>query len=150
MWTTELCLLNEPPNHWVSFPVYGCTLASGGPVIVKLPLLTGVMLEGGYSVSVAVPVNVVVNHPSCALLIVLCSTPLPVPTIRTKSVDRTAGHPAVGGSGGATLLISVKWAVSEHGPGCVLPHAKFGAVSAPAACAITSGSASTATAVAVI
>src|SRR5262249_38284088 len=126
LWTTDVCLLNEIPNHSVTFPVNGDTFGSGSLTLVTLPSLSTVPCR--YAVTVMVPVNVVVNHASWALFTVMCSMPLPVPTNVAKSVDTHSGHPAPGGAGAFSSSTSLKCAVSVHGAGCANPHAKSGAV----------------------
>src|SRR5438477_1489760 len=133
-WNTALWRLPDAPNHSVSFPVNAGTFGSGGPVTVHVSSVA-VMLDGGYAVMVTCPVKVEVNQKFCALFTVTCSIPFPVPTTVTKSVARNEGHEAGSGDSGgeSTSFTSVKCAVCEHGPGCVLPHASSGAVSARAA-----------------
>src|SRR5258708_17760126 len=93
-------LLKDPPNHSVNFPDVTGTVLSGGPVMpVTLPWLSNDKLDGGYAVKVTLPLNVKVNHASCALFTLMCSTPLPVPTMCTKSFDSVAGQPGDGGNG---------------------------------------------------
>ena len=66
----KLLRLKLPPNHSVIRPVKVGTLVSG------------IVRSGSrYAVIVAVPVKVEVNQPSRALLMIECSTPLPVPVI---------------------------------------------------------------------
>src|SRR5439155_10679414 len=133
-WNTALGRLPGVPNHSVSFPVNTGTFGSGGPLTVNVSSVA-VMLDGGYAVMVTCPVKVEVNQKFCALFTVTCSIPFPVPTTVTKSVARNEGHEAGSGDSGgeSTSFTSVKCAVCEHGPGCVLPHASSGAVSARAA-----------------
>jgi hypothetical protein len=46
-----------------------------------------------HATTVTVPANVEVNQPSPALLMMECSTPLPVPWITTASTATHAGQP---------------------------------------------------------
>jgi hypothetical protein len=88
---TKLLRLKLPPNHCVSRPVNGGTAgsgASGAPLLSTFPATT---------------VNVDVHRPSPALLMIECSTPLPVPWITTASAATHAGQPAACGLGAPTL-----------------------------------------------
>src|SRR5690349_15432402 len=73
--------------------------------------------SGAYSVTVAAPVTVPVNHPSPALFTVSWMTPLPTVSIRAKSTASAfvGDEKQLGGNGVPTKACSVKWTVSLHG-----------------------------------
>src|SRR5215468_11959213 len=93
-WMTKFLLLKLPPNQNCRCPVNGGTVGSGA---MRLPSLSTV-----HATTVTVPANVEVNQPSPLLLMMECSTPLPVPWITGASVATHAGQPVACGLGSPT------------------------------------------------